>query len=209
MAYIYKIENKLNNKKYIGATRFSIQKRWVEHIRDSKKRSLRHRPLYQAIYKYGLDNFNISIIEECSEQDLNDREKYWINYYNTCVNGYNATLGGSGRKYYHYDDIVKYIHHTPYTSKIVAHFGCCADVVRAIAKSNNINLEIDWDNSILNKCRAVIGEKDDVKIIFNSIADAARFLTNDKKIVSGIREHISACCRGKRKSVYGYKWSYL
>ena len=43
---------------------------------------------------YGINHFKIEIIEECDNSLLNDREKYWIQYYNSLINGYNATLGG-------------------------------------------------------------------------------------------------------------------
>ena len=62
MAYIYKIINKKNNKIYIGKTEFSIEKRWKEHLRDSKKNL--DRPLYRAMNKYGIENFDIEQVEK-------------------------------------------------------------------------------------------------------------------------------------------------
>jgi len=45
--------------------------------------------------KYGVDNFDIDIVEECNEYDLNDREKFWIAYYNSYGHsGYNQSEGG-------------------------------------------------------------------------------------------------------------------
>ena len=44
--------------------------------------------------KYGIENFTFSVIEECSQEQLNEREIYWIEYYDTYKNGYNSTLGG-------------------------------------------------------------------------------------------------------------------
>ena len=41
-----------------------------------------------------MDNFIFEVIEECSSNELNQKEKYWINFYNTFYNGYNQTLGG-------------------------------------------------------------------------------------------------------------------
>jgi hypothetical protein len=43
--------------------------------------------------KYGIDNFNIEVIEECPEEDLILREAYWISYYDSYKNGYNMTEG--------------------------------------------------------------------------------------------------------------------
>lgn len=83
---IYLIENIINNKKYVGQSK-NIYARWSGHRCDSKVRDL---PLYNAMRKYGLENFKFSILEECEINELADREDYWIAYYNSYVpNGYN------------------------------------------------------------------------------------------------------------------------
>lgn len=92
---IYKITNKINNKAYIGCSK-NIEHRWLCHKSES---ILGYNPQYnytihKAFRKYGIDNFNFEIIEETSEDKLFDREKYWIEYFNTYYNGYNETLGG-------------------------------------------------------------------------------------------------------------------
>lgn len=94
MGYIYKITNNINNKCYIGQTGRTIQVRWLEHIRPSKYKS--DLPLYRAISKYGVDNFSIEEIEECDNTVLDEREIYWINYFDAYRNGYNCTEGGGG-----------------------------------------------------------------------------------------------------------------
>ena len=66
MSYIYVITNNINNKQYVGKTNLSIQKRFQEHINDSKQQIKEHRPLYNAFNKYGINNFSIRILEECS-----------------------------------------------------------------------------------------------------------------------------------------------
>lgn len=99
MTGIYKIENILNNKIYIGQS-INIEKRWKAHKKaafDNKATEYEY-PLYRAMRKYGVDNFVFDIIEECESHILNDREKYWIKYYNSFFNGYNQTLGGDCTK---------------------------------------------------------------------------------------------------------------
>lgn len=94
MAFIYKIENKTNGKIYIGKTERDIETRWGEHTRHAK--TLPHIPLYRAINKYGETNFIVSCIEECSSESVNEREQYWINFFDSYNKGYNCTLGGDG-----------------------------------------------------------------------------------------------------------------
>ena len=61
MSFIYAITNKINNKQYVGKTTDTIEYRWKRHLIDSRKRIYEKRPLYNAINKYGFENFTISI----------------------------------------------------------------------------------------------------------------------------------------------------
>lgn len=92
---IYKIENLLNNKKYIGQS-VHIEKRWEEEVRDSSNNKTRsyNYPLQQAFRKYGINNFSFEILEEVNSDLLNEREMFWIAKYNSYVDGYNQTPGG-------------------------------------------------------------------------------------------------------------------
>lgn len=87
---IYKITNLINDKIYIGQS-VNIKRRWAEE----KSRALDERlhevsALYAAIAKYGKDNFSFEIIEVCNPWELNDREAWWIQFYNSMSpNGYN------------------------------------------------------------------------------------------------------------------------
>lgn len=107
MLCIYCIKNKINGKCYIGKTTKSIEERFKEHCLDSKRARYEIRPLYRAFNKYGIENFEISLLCECNNVDeLSQKEIYYINEYNTFHNGYNATKGGDGSVLYDYDEIV-------------------------------------------------------------------------------------------------------
>jgi group I intron endonuclease len=91
MIGIYKITNTTNNKCYIGQSR-DIEARWAKHL--SAYKSSPDWELYRAFKKYGISAFKFEVIEECSIEELNEREIYWITQYDSFNNGYNMTLGG-------------------------------------------------------------------------------------------------------------------
>lgn len=90
---IYIIKNDINNKVYIGQSK-NVRERWLKHLSNSKRRN--NQIISKAIKKYGLSHFWYEIIEKDVE-NYNEREKYWIIYYNSIVpNGYNVSSGGDG-----------------------------------------------------------------------------------------------------------------
>lgn len=92
MVGIYKITNKLNNNCYIGQSK-NIDKRWQNEKNaafNQNDKSYDY-PLSRAFRKYGIKNFNFEIIEECTVEELNFKENYWINYFQPV---YNQTKGG-------------------------------------------------------------------------------------------------------------------
>ena len=93
MCGIYKITNLINQKSYIGQSK-TIEVRWRHHKAAAKDPSNKgyEYPLYRAIRKYGIENFIFEIIEECSLEELDIKEQYYINKYNSIQNGYNQVL---------------------------------------------------------------------------------------------------------------------
>lgn len=92
---VYVIENLTNSHKYIGITKQSIDLRFKQHVKDMNKGS--NLTIHNAIRKHGLDSFRAYQIDEASSLDeLKEKEKYWIEKYDTFENGYNETLGGDG-----------------------------------------------------------------------------------------------------------------
>jgi group I intron endonuclease len=96
MAWIYCIENKLNNKKYIGETVRHFKERWRYHKYLLSKNNHTNPHLQNAWNKYGEDNFIFYTIEECNNNESNQKEIYWINILDTINNGYDITNGGKG-----------------------------------------------------------------------------------------------------------------
>lgn len=93
MRGIYLIENIENNKKYIGQAQ-DIKRRWNQHktyyLQESHFATCPK--LYAAFRKYGIDKFIFSVIEDCSDKeiDLTEREEYYIRLYDTVEKGYNS-----------------------------------------------------------------------------------------------------------------------
>lgn len=100
---IYKITNKINGHIYIGQTN-NFEHRKNNHIKTAQNKWKGYeRPLYQAMIKYGIENFEFEIIDTATTYDeLNEKEIYYIEYYQSSIDygkGYNLDLGGhNGRK---------------------------------------------------------------------------------------------------------------
>lgn len=95
MGIIYQIYNNINDKVYIGQTMYPLNKRWGDHLSRARGTESCTR-LYNAMRKYGLEQFHIKIIEECPNEKLNEREIFWISFYDSMnpKKGYNMTPGG-------------------------------------------------------------------------------------------------------------------
>ena len=91
---IYKITNKINGKCYIGQSN-DIHRRWKQELAPNAKLNPH---LARAFEKYGIDNFEFEIIEECRREQLNEREQFYIEIYHSIDPklGYNKTEGGDG-----------------------------------------------------------------------------------------------------------------
>lgn len=97
---IYIIRNSINDKVYIGQTWNPIQRRLSEHIRhrnDKKRRSFK---LSNAMNKYGVEKFSITLLTIVHTQKVADYwENYFIKKYNSISMGYNIKNGGSNGKH--------------------------------------------------------------------------------------------------------------
>lgn len=208
MAHIYVITNKKNNRQYVGKTINSIKERFREHINESHLPRASHRPLYDAMNKYGIDNFSIEELEECDIDIVDEREKYWINKLNTYHNGYNATFGGDGKILYDYKLLAEDYLKTNCLQDTAKKFHCDRDTVKRACYAYNIPIltSMERQNKINGTKVYMLDKKDETKIIkmFDSAAAASRFLGKGREGNS----HILEAARGDRKSAYGYKWKY-
>ena len=90
---IYKITNIVTDECYVGQS-VDVYKRWNDHCKcglgiDTPPGN----KLYKAMQEYGLDNFTFELLTECSQAELNEKEKYFIELYQADTFGYNSTGG--------------------------------------------------------------------------------------------------------------------
>ena len=93
MRFIYAIRNLVNGKIYVGQAK-TLSKRKMGHFYCARNGD--PKPLYASIRKYGEENFTFETLEECVDEQVNERERHWVAYFDSCNSqkGYNLTTGG-------------------------------------------------------------------------------------------------------------------
>lgn len=211
MAYIYQITNDVNNKIYIGKTEFPIEKRFKEHCSDAFRKGKEKRPLYAAMRKYGVEHFHIELIEETNNPE--EREIYWIEKKKSFKYGYNATLGGDGKKYIDYDLVVSIYKELGSAIDTANFLKISKDSVSHILHEKNIEV-IPSQVVIAEKYGKVVNMYNlNEKFLksFPSVNAAATYMVNNQLTnckLTTIKQHISEVCQGKRKTAAKYKWKY-
>lgn len=200
MGYIYKITNLINNKVYIGKTERSIEIRWREHRQNFFKLQ-DDMAIHKAMYKYGPEAFEIDKIEECDNNIINERERYWIEYYNSFKKGYNSTIGGDGAIKINYKQILDLWRQGLSLQQISDKEKIDRHTISNILKIYNISEKEIFRRGI---GRAVIQYDLNGKFInkYNSIMDAANSL--GKQNISTIRN----CCAKQIRSAYNFLWKF-
>lgn len=219
MGQIYGIKNLLTNQVvYVGQTIRTYKIRWQQHKQQSKDRKY---SLYNAFNKYGINNFKPFLIEECENTLLNEREQYWIKYYKTYIdeNGYNLTKGGN----FVSDKQKIPVHQYDLEGNFIQSFDSMREAQRCVANNNGSSISkvinnkensaygflwsLDKKDKIMpldKKYRQDIYQYDkNMNFIkkYKSVRDAAKALGKPPA-------NISACALKKRKTAYGYIWSY-
>lgn len=226
---IYKYTNKINGKSYIGQT-VNIYLRRMQHENPTgqDKTHQYNSEFHKDIRKYGIENFVFEILEECQQQELNNKEIYYINKYHSNINGYNKTAGGGGgwrdgKHVYQVEvgsgDII-----AEYKSIRLAARNTCVnagDIKRVCVDKARTSGGFIWcfvedydrDKFIGTvQCprRPYVKNKPVYKIDietnkiikeYSSIHEAA-----DKEGID--RANIYRCCQGKQKQSAGYVWKY-
>ena len=202
MAYIYQITNDINEKIYIGKTESSIENRFREHCNDAFRERNEKRPLYSAIRKYGIEHFHIKLIEETNDPE--EREKYWIEKLGSFKYGYNATIGGDGKRYADYDLIYSLYNQGNNYKQIheITHYD---DHTIKVALDNHGITPQERD---IRRIQTLYKPVAMVDIKTNKILKIYPSITEAEK-ENGNTHHIADVCKGTRKSCKGYFWKYI
>lgn len=207
MASIYKIWNELNDNVYIGQTIRPLSARWKEHTQRYK---YIENHLYLAMRKYGIQYFHIELIEECLEKDLDEREKYWIAYYNSYYDGYNETIGGQGIPKYEIEE--EDIERLWKEGKTISQIADELQVTRTAIKNRIYDKPYYNEEESQLRGRKVLAKTKEKPIIqltldgkeinrFNSGVEAQEKTGIDRKAIS------QALRTGGNS--HGYKWKYV
>lgn len=206
MNYIYCITNIINNKRYVGKTTQPIEERFRKHCNEVFRERTSKRPLYDAMEKYGIENFIIEELEQVEDSSiLGEREIYWIQELQTYgSNGYNATKGGDGQIVYDYKELVE-LHNLGYTPKQIAEkTKCNLSSVYRILKAHGIKFK--------NKSKAIDQYDLAGNFIqtFETVKDAKIWLYEHGLAPnSNSTNHLITSAVDKdNRSAYKYKWKY-
>lgn len=117
MAFVYCIKNDINDKVYIGKTVYTINQRFKRHLQDARNHKCNSK-LHRAILKYGEEHFYPIMIEECSDEEAFEKEKYYIQLYDSVKNGYNISYGGEGESQVDFQEIEQLFLQGKYVTEI-------------------------------------------------------------------------------------------
>ena len=207
MGYIYIIKNTVNNYVYIGQTTRSLEVRWKEHLRHANQSH--KQVLGMAITKYGKDKFFIEELEECEDSLLNERERYWISYFDSFNNGYNTTLGGSDNFIMtsKVEEVLTLWKEGKTINKIVEITKLNVETVRGYLNKNGITHEM-----IRIRANKAIGQSKAKSVLQfdlngNFIQEWESTMAVERELGFNHR-NISAVCNGKRKTCGKFIWKY-
>jgi group I intron endonuclease len=235
---VYKITCKINSKSYIGQAR-NVKERIKQHLWSSFNPSKKDFdvPFHAALRKYGIENFDLDILEICEADELNDKECYWIKLFGTYVHaenaaGYNATEGGkqSVRRSKLTPDVLSEVYllikeNVLTYDEIAAQFELTASTIKKIntgkiCYNSAFTYPLRDNKACVNKSlrKQKFGEYrytgtavEQYNIHTNELLNRYPTALAAARALgdSALNKHIANCCAGRRKTAYGYTWKFV
>ena len=221
---IYKITNKINGHSYIGQS-VNIIRRWGDHRHHYHNLDY-DCTLYKAFRKYGLENFEFEIIEECEPELLDEKEEYYIKLYDTYKNGYNLTIGGDFNPM---SDKNIRIKHLNKMRSIEVREKMTTSVKKAYTpelrewfSNHSKNIWKQWSVEEQRNCVrgfihyneqrkqqvSMLDDDEQVIKIFSSCAEACKYCGRPTKEAGNLLKKCDSYNKnGKRSKMYGYYWT--
>lgn len=216
------VTNRNTNKMYIGQTvKDNPEERWRQH--RSGHGGAKH--LTRAINKYGEHAFEFNVICECSTEDLDDLETFYVDYYGTFTNGYNLTKGGGGTRGIQLSDTQKEHLSKLFTSDGNPMFGKKGCENPNSGKTRTLEMIEKYRLSKIGDKNPMYGKQGTLKGRFGAMHPSSKKVErldliteevtvyDNQKIAAELNNIknpslISACCRGKRKTTGGFAWRH-
>jgi hypothetical protein len=142
-----------------------------------------------------------------------EREVYWIERLQSFKTGYNATIGGDGKKYLDYDLIYSTYQEVQNAAEVARRLNISTDSVYTVVHQRGIILSAqEVSKNYYGKVVKMFSKQNEYLQSFASLKEAARYLIDNHLTkdgaINGISSHIRECANGKRKTAYGFIWSW-
>lgn len=194
MTTIYKISNNLNGRVYIGQTKRSPYMRFQEHSRDTKS------ALYSDIVKFGFENFTLTILCECDDNEADNLEHLYIVAYDATnpILGYNKI----DTAYYHWVSGGENPSKTDSGKKRISEYNK-AHIEQITVGFVRYNESRKFPVGMLDDCGNII-------LVFESLSDACAYLNKPKCGTARIKNVCDKFNKnGRRSKFYGHAWTAL
>ena len=206
---LYVITNNVNDKVYVGKTYDSLDNRFKQHKQEAKR--FPHRPLYAAMNKYGADNFAVTLLDTLEEDILEVEEQKTVKLFNSYNYGYNATLGGDGKRYLDISDkeIIDTYQQSQSLSDCGRKLGICKETISKVLKNNGLEPRIVSSSKLRE--RAIFCST--LGIAFVNSTDCGNYFIDNKIAKSSdlhtVRSGIYRVLNNRRSSYLKHKVEYI